>query len=149
MWGTRKHYIADADREYGVAVLALVNGDLDEAERAARTALKLRERTTKEDTPRIAADARMLAEILAESDARAEANALYQRALTVYRRYELQYDAAVCLHGLARLHADTEPALSRERLQLAMWIKRSILGGIHPEVLELLNELSGNATACR
>ncbi|WP_344653629.1 tetratricopeptide repeat protein [Cryptosporangium japonicum] len=142
MFGHRKHTIAAADREHGAAVLAWTDGDLDEAERAARTALKLRERASKEDTPSIAADAKTLADVLAARDARAEANALYQRALAVYRRYGRQYDAALCLRGLGRLHADTEPAVSRQRLLHALWIKRALLGGIHPEVAELLEDLA-------
>ena len=124
-------------------------GRFEDAETPARTALKLRERI-ENDTPAVAADALALARVLAEKDYRAEANALYHRALTIYRAHGYQYDAAVCLHGLARLHADTEPAVSRERLMLALWIKRGILGGLHPEVLELLTEMSkGAAESCR
>lgn len=155
MWGSRKQRIVDADRERGGAVMAIADGRLDEAERAARTALKLRERVTGLDTPTLAADAVTLAEVLAARDCRAEANAHYQRALAIHRRYERHYDVAVCLLGLARLHSDTEPAVSRQRLEHALWIKRAALGGIHPEVLEILDEMaeltgtSGSTTGCR
>ena len=155
MWGSDRQRREDADRERGAAAMATADGRFDEAERAARTALKLRERISDEETPAIAEDAVALAKVLAARDSRAEANALYHRALTIYRRYERQYDAAGCLLGLACLHADTEPALSRERLRLALWIKRAALGGIHPEVLEILDAmaelsgLSGTAAGCR
>jgi hypothetical protein len=85
-----------------------------------------------------------LAAVLAALDRRAEANALYQRALGTYRQHggPEHYDVAVCLHGLALLHADTEPAVSRRRLEAALRIKRSALGGIHPEVVEILDDMA-------
>jgi len=144
MWGTRRRRGADADRERGAAVLACADGRFADAERAARAALALRERAAGADSPATAGEAVTLAAVLAALDRRAEANAYYQRALATYRRQcgAEHYDVAVCLHGLALLHADTEPAVSRQRLLHALWIKRAVLGGIHPEVAELLEDMA-------
>ncbi|GAA3384558.1 tetratricopeptide repeat protein [Cryptosporangium minutisporangium] len=144
MWKSRRRWNAEADRHRGAAAYAYADGRFAEAEADARSALARRERAVGADSPAAAGDAVALAAVLAALDRRAEANALYQRALATYRRHSgpEHYDVAVCLHGLALLHADTEPALSRRRLQAALWIKRSALGGIHPEVVDLLDDLA-------
>ncbi|TQS45388.1 hypothetical protein [Cryptosporangium phraense] len=146
MWKTRRNLAAHRHR--ATAAAAYADGRLVDAATSARAALAHTERAAGPHSPAAAVDARTLAAVLAELDRRAEANALYQRALGIFGRDT--YDGAVCLHGLALLHADTEPSVSRARLQHALQVKRAVLGGLHPEVAAILEDmaaLSALATA--
>jgi len=129
---------------HNLAGLSPARGRYAEAEPWARRAVEIRLRGHPADDPSVLADQVVLAAVLVGLGREDEAEPLYAGALSGYERLygPAHYEVAVCHNGLAacRVAADDAEAALRH-LREALQIKRSVLGGSHPEVGVLLNNM--------
>ena len=129
---------------HNLAGLSHARGRYAEAEPWARRAVAIRLGSHCPDDPSVLADQVVLAAVLVGQGREDEAEPLYAAVLAAYeQRYGPDhYEVAVCHNGLAacRVAAD-DPEAALRHLREALQIKRAVLGGSHPEIGVLLNNM--------
>jgi tetratricopeptide (TPR) repeat protein len=130
---------------HNLAGLAYARNHPEEAASAAARAVAIRERSFGRDHHLVAQDLAVHGVALLELGRTGEAEALFNRALTIFRsRHPAdRYEVAVNLGNLAACRLNVEDAAGAEALMReALSIKQTIFGPDHPEIARQLNNLA-------
>ena len=130
---------------HNLAGLALAQGDPVRAAPLASRAVQLRERHVGEHHNLVGQDLAVLGVALLELNQVDEAEALFERALTIFRRRHPadQYEVAVNTSNLAACSmARGDPTTAEPLYCDALRIRSAILGPHHPEIARQLNNLA-------
>jgi tetratricopeptide (TPR) repeat protein len=137
--------LARATLQHNLAGLAHAQGQFVQAEPPARCAVELRTAVHGHGHPEVAADLAVLGAVLSGQERHAEAERVFNEALTAFQRHygPDHYEVAVNLGNLGALYAATDRAdQAQQCYQRALQIKRRLLGSTHPEIATLLNNLA-------
>ena len=131
--------------QHNLAGLAHAQGQFLQAEQPARCAVELRTAVLGRGHPEVAADLAVLGAVLYGQERHAEAEMVFNQALTAFQRHygPDHYEVAVNLGNLGALYAATDRAdQAQQCYERALEIKRRVLGAAHPEIATLLNNLA-------